>query len=139
MSGDTVETICLNTMDTGHQWCNQIHLILRAQGTGSVRISPDRSTEKGSPSWSEIQVALGETVSHLVFLSGNLDDNSNSKVGVINFPTGKTLGDSHLCIQGNHLKCVGHWKSYYKRFHFDPLKCMAGFNVKCKKVWCVEI
>jgi hypothetical protein len=29
--------------------------------------------------------------------------------------------------------CVGHWKSYYKRFHFNPLKCMAGFNVQCKK------
>jgi hypothetical protein len=38
-----------------------------------------------------------------------------------------------------YINCVGHWKSYYKRFHFDPLKCMAGFNVQCKKDWCVEI
>ncbi len=35
--------------------------------------------------------------------------------------------------------CVGHWKSYYKRFHSDPLKCMAGFNVQCKKYWFLEI
>ncbi len=35
--------------------------------------------------------------------------------------------------------CLGHWKSCYERFHFDPLKCMAGFNVQCKKDWCVEI
>jgi hypothetical protein len=55
-------------------------------------MSPGKSARKGSPSWSEIQVAFRETVSHLVFLSGNLDDNSNSEAGVINFPTGKTLG-----------------------------------------------
>ncbi len=30
-------------------------------------------------------------------------------------------------------------KSYYKRFHSDPLKCMAGVNVQCKKDWCVEV
>ncbi len=36
--------------------------------------------------------------------------------------------------------CVGHWKSYYKRFHFDPLKCMAGlmYNVKRIGVWKYE-
>ncbi len=30
-------------------------------------------------------------------------------------------------------------KPYCKQVPFDPLKCMAGVNVQCKKDWCVEI
>jgi hypothetical protein len=46
------------------------------------------------------------------------------------------------CFHRSHLwlkYCVVLWKSYYERFHFNPLKCMAGVNVQCKKDWCVEI
>jgi hypothetical protein len=32
--------------------------------------------------------------------------------------------------------CFGQWKSYCKRFHFDPLKCM--YNVKRIGVWKYE-
>jgi hypothetical protein len=35
--------------------------------------------------------------------------------------------------------CVVPWKSFYERFHFNPLKCMAEVTVQCKKDWCVEI
>jgi hypothetical protein len=41
--------------------------------------------------WS-IQAAIGTTMSHSVFLSGNMDDDSHCKVGVINFPNDKTMG-----------------------------------------------
>jgi hypothetical protein len=39
-----------------------------------------------------IEAAIGATVSHSVFLSGNMDDDSHCKVGVINFPNAKTIG-----------------------------------------------
>ncbi len=49
------------------------------------------------------------------------------------------------CVNHSPLKnalmshCVAPWKSFYERFHFNPLKCMAEVNVQCKKDWCVEI
>ncbi len=47
----------------------------------------------------------------------------------------------HPGINNSKLKLsiLDYWKPYYKRFHFDPLKCMAGLNVQCKKDWCEGI
>ncbi len=39
-----------------------------------------------------VETAIGATVSHSVFMSGNMDDDSHCKAGVINFPNGKTMG-----------------------------------------------
>jgi hypothetical protein len=39
-----------------------------------------------------VQVTIGETVSHTIFLSRNLNNNSNCEVGVISFPDGKMMG-----------------------------------------------
>ncbi len=46
----------------------------------------------------------------------------------------RTLPETHI------RKCVVHWKSYYERFHFDPLKCIAGlmYNVERIGVWKYE-
>jgi hypothetical protein len=38
-----------------------------------------------------IKATIGATMSHAIFLSGNLEDNSNCKAGVISFPNGKTM------------------------------------------------
>jgi hypothetical protein len=35
---------------------------------------------------------IGATVSHAMFLSGAMDDDSNCEAGIISFPNGKTLG-----------------------------------------------
>ncbi len=32
---------------------------------------------------------------------------------------------------------MSHTEAYCKQVPFDPLKCMAGVNVQCKKDWCV--
>jgi hypothetical protein len=47
--------------------------------------------------------------------------------------------DAGSCITDS--KCVAQWKSYCKRFHFDPLKCIAGlmYNVKRIGVWKYEV
>jgi hypothetical protein len=37
------------------------------------------------------QATIGSTASHAMFLSGGLDDDSNSEAGIISFPNGKTL------------------------------------------------
>jgi hypothetical protein len=47
-----------------------------------------------------IQATIGATVSHAIFLSGNLDDNSNCEAGVISFPNCKTMGGQ--AAQGLH-------------------------------------
>ncbi len=39
-----------------------------------------------------IQAAIGATVLHLVFLSGNMDDESNCEAGIIHLPYRKTVG-----------------------------------------------
>jgi hypothetical protein len=45
-----------------------------------------------------------------------------------------------LWIGGNLLRGVLRiLKPYCKQVPFDPLKCMAGVNVQCKKDWCVGI
>jgi hypothetical protein len=41
----------------------------------------------------KIQVTIGATISHDVFLSEGLDNGSNCEAGTISFPNGKTLGD----------------------------------------------
>jgi hypothetical protein len=38
-----------------------------------------------------IQATIGVMMSHAIFLSGNLDDNSYYKAGVISFPSRKTI------------------------------------------------
>jgi hypothetical protein len=38
-----------------------------------------------------IQVTVGATISHAVFLSSAMDDDSNCESGIISFPNGKTL------------------------------------------------
>ncbi len=38
-----------------------------------------------------IQAMVGATISHAVFLSGAMDDDSNCESGMISFPNGKTL------------------------------------------------
>jgi hypothetical protein len=38
-----------------------------------------------------VQVTIGATVSHTMFLSGAMDDDSNCEVWIISFPNGKTL------------------------------------------------
>jgi hypothetical protein len=38
------------------------------------------------------QAAIGATVLHSVFLSGNMDNESNCEAGIIHFPYGKTMG-----------------------------------------------
>jgi hypothetical protein len=38
-----------------------------------------------------IQAAIGATMSHAMFLSGAMDDDSNCEAGIISFPNGKTL------------------------------------------------
>jgi hypothetical protein len=39
-----------------------------------------------------MQVKIGATVSHAMFLIGTMDDDSNCETGIISFPNGKTLG-----------------------------------------------
>ncbi len=39
-----------------------------------------------------MQAKIGATVSHAMFLSGTMDDDSNCETGIISFPNGKTLG-----------------------------------------------
>ncbi len=39
-----------------------------------------------------VQAKIGATVSHAMFLSGAMDDDSNSETGIISFPNGKALG-----------------------------------------------
>ncbi len=39
-----------------------------------------------------IQATVGATVSHAMFLSGAVDDDSNCENGIISFPNGKTMG-----------------------------------------------
>jgi hypothetical protein len=39
-----------------------------------------------------VQATIGATVSHVIFLIGAMDDNSNCEVGIISFPNRKTLG-----------------------------------------------
>jgi hypothetical protein len=39
-----------------------------------------------------VQATIGATVSHTMFLSRAMDDDSNCEVGIISFPNGKTLG-----------------------------------------------
>ncbi len=39
-----------------------------------------------------LQAKIGATVSHAMFLSGAMDNDSNCKTGIISFPNGKTLG-----------------------------------------------
>jgi hypothetical protein len=38
-----------------------------------------------------IQATIGATISHAVFLSGAMDNNSNCESGIISFPDGRTL------------------------------------------------
>jgi hypothetical protein len=39
-----------------------------------------------------LQAKIGATVSHTMFLSGAMDNNSNCETSIISFPKGKTLG-----------------------------------------------
>jgi hypothetical protein len=39
-----------------------------------------------------LQAKIGATVSHAMFLSGMMDNDSNCETGIISFPNGKTLG-----------------------------------------------
>jgi hypothetical protein len=39
-----------------------------------------------------VQATIWATVSHAMFLSGAMDDNSNCEVRIIRFPNRKTLG-----------------------------------------------
>jgi hypothetical protein len=39
-----------------------------------------------------VQAKIGAKVSHAMFLSGAMDNNSNCETGIISFPNGKTLG-----------------------------------------------
>ncbi len=48
-------------------------------------------------------------------------------------------GIQTLATKVSGLYCIVYWKLYCKQVPFDPLKCMAGVNVQCKKDWCVEI
>jgi hypothetical protein len=38
-----------------------------------------------------IQATIGATMSHIMFLNGAMDDDSNCKAGIISFPNGKSL------------------------------------------------
>ncbi len=39
-----------------------------------------------------IQSKVGATISHAIFLSGNLDNGRNCEAGTISFPNRKTIG-----------------------------------------------
>jgi hypothetical protein len=43
-----------------------------------------------------VQAKIGATISHVMFLSGAMDDDSNCETGIISFPNGKTLEDRWL-------------------------------------------
>jgi hypothetical protein len=57
---------------------NYKHKIPRAKGTGGMRMLSCKSTWEVAA-----QSAMGATVSHKVFPSRNMDDNSNCEAGVI--------------------------------------------------------
>jgi hypothetical protein len=68
-------------------WSNQIYTVQGTQANQSLGVQAGKNSQQSRPQLTTI----GATVSHVIFLSGNLDDWSNCESGMISFPNGKTL------------------------------------------------
>jgi hypothetical protein len=66
----------------------QEHQVQRAQGEGSIRVLPGEKNDdrRVALAGQTAMAKKGFPITHSVYLRGGLDNDSNCKTGIINFP-----------------------------------------------------